>query len=283
MSTIFSETLTRLRKEAGFPTAYRFYHGNGGQPVLKVSYRKYLLMEQGKLLPLFQRLHRIIFTLRYVQKSASANELVVAWLKTMAGDEAFRDILEPILSVKTEAVGLSPLHKAVSRALADRKYYITPQQFSVIVAGADNYLCYIAMSGDSGAWKVEDLAKKLRLKKAAAARSLKELAGVKILKEVKKGFYLCPFAAEMAETPQLNTLDEVLVKKYQRCREAIIASGTREWARTGIIRADALAFRNFYPMMSLNMSTAATYAITEKTDRSAIFAITGKIVKIRDF
>ena len=283
MSTIFSETLTRLRKEAGFPTAYRFYHNNGGQPVLKVSYRKYLLMEQGKLLPLFPRLHRIIFTLRYVQRSAPANELVSAWLRTMAGAEAFRDLLEPILSIKTETAGLSPLHKAVSRALADKKFYITPQQFSVIVAGADNYLCYLAMSGDSGVWKTEDLAEKLKLKKPAAAKALKELAGVKILKEVKKGSYACPFAAEMVETPQLNTLDEALVAKYKKCREAVIASGTREWARTGIIRADATAFRNFYPLMSLNMSTAATYAITEKTDRSALFAIIGRVVKIRDF
>ena len=48
MATIFSDVLTQLRKDSGFATAYSFYHDNGGAPVLKVSYRKYLMMEQGE-------------------------------------------------------------------------------------------------------------------------------------------------------------------------------------------------------------------------------------------
>jgi hypothetical protein len=283
MSTIFSETLTRFRKEAGFSTAYRFYHGNGGQPVLKLSYRKYLLMEQGKLLPLFQRLHRIISTLRCVANSAPATELVVAWLKTMAGDEAFRDILEPLLPAQTEIRGLSPLHKSVRRLLTDKKIFITQQQFSVICANADNYLCYIAMSEDSGEWEAGVLAQKLKLKKNTIAKSLKELAAAKILKEPRKGFYTCPFAAHMVEVPQLDMLNSAIAAKYCKFRNALIASGSPVFTRIGVIRADAQQLQSFYPMLTLNLSTAATYAITERTDKSAIFAVIGKIVKIRDF
>jgi len=283
MGTIFSETLTRLRKEAGFPTAYRFYHGNGGRPVLKLSYRKYLTIEQGKILPVFQRLNGIVFALRCVQRSEPANELVTAWLKTMAGEEAFRDMLAPVLSIKTEARSLSPLHTAVNRTLTDKKYFITPGQFEVIASCADNYLCYIALSGDSGQWSVEDMAEKLKLTRAAVAKAMKELAGAKIFKEVGKGLYKCPFAKDMVETPQLNTLDKKLVARYHKHRDALIASGTLEWGRTGIIRADTADLRNFFPMMSLNMSTAATYAITKKTENSALFAITGKVVRLRNF
>lgn len=283
MATIFSETLARLRKEAGFPTAYRFYYGNGGKPVLKFSYRKYLLMEKGTLLPVFQRLHRIVSALRCVQKSAPANELIVAWLRTMAGDEAFREDLEPLLLVNADIRGLSPLHKAVKRALSDKKYFITPRQFSVLVASPDNYLCYLAMSSDAGEWTSGELAEKLRLKRGAAEKTLKNLVAAKILKKTRKCTYFCPFAEAMVETPQIDTLAPALIEKYKKCRKAVISSGVGEWSRTGIIRADALAFKNFYPMMSLNLSTAATYAITEKTPRSAIFAVTGTVVKIRDF
>lgn len=51
MATIFSEMLVKLRKAAGFSTAYRFYHDSGGAGMLKISYRKYLLLEQGQSLP----------------------------------------------------------------------------------------------------------------------------------------------------------------------------------------------------------------------------------------
>lgn len=283
MPTIFSETLTRLRKEAGFTTAYRFYHNNGGQPVLKVSYRKYLLMEQGKLLPVFQRLHRLIYLLRCGQKSTPANDLAVAWLKTMAGEEAFRDILQPILAVKTGIPGFSPLHKTVKRALADKKYYLTPEQFSVMVDNKNNYLCYLALSEDSGEWSVEGLAQSLKLKKPVAARAIKELHAVKILKEVRKGFYACPFVGCMVEAPQLNTVDRALEAKYAKCREELIATGKPVWTRSGTVRADAQEFRNFYPMMNLNLSTAHTYSITEKTENSALFTVVCRVIKIRDF
>ena len=64
MATLFSETLTRLRREAGFPTAYRFFHDNCGAKVLGMGYRKYLLMEQGKILPLFKHLRAFVAGLR---------------------------------------------------------------------------------------------------------------------------------------------------------------------------------------------------------------------------
>lgn len=283
MSTVFSETLARLRKEAGFKTAYKFYHGNGGRPVLNIAYRNYLLMEQGKMLPAFGRLRKIIMALRCVQNSVPTNELAVAWLKTMAGDEAYKDILEPIVSVKTTIPGLSPLHKAVGRTLADTKYHISPKQLAAMCASRDNYLCYLALSLDSGSWSLEDIARKLRMKRGAVEKALLELCAAKVLKKVKKGYYACPFARSMKEMPQLDLLGEDLRKRYMKCREAVIGSGKHVCLRTGIIRADADALRNFYPMMSLNMSTAESYSITEPTEKSALFAVVGKVLKIRDF
>lgn len=283
MATVFSETLTRLRKSAGFATAYRFYHDNGGKPVLELSYRKYLLMEQGKLLPVFARLYRLIFCLRAIYRGPQANELVLAWLKTMAGKENFDALIEPIVYAPAETKGLSPLHKAVDRALSDRKVFITPKQFSVIVANRGNYLCYVALSSDSGRWRPESLALKLKLPVKAMKKAMEALVETKILKRVRNGEYYCPFASEMAETPPVNMLHNSVLEKYKKCRDEVIASGKLEWGRVGILRADAQAFRNFYQMLSLNLSTAATYAITKKTEKSALFAVVGNIIRIRDF
>ena len=86
MATIFSDTLNKLRRESGFPTAYRFFHDNGGDKVLGMCYRKYLMMEQGRILPLFKHLRGFIFGLRLVTGSLPMPEILLrAWLKTMSG------------------------------------------------------------------------------------------------------------------------------------------------------------------------------------------------------
>jgi len=283
MATIFSQSLIRLRKEAGFHTAYKFYHNNGGKSVMLMSYREYLLLEQGKRMPDARRLQRLICCLRIIVKSGQANELVIAWLKTIVGEEIFGDILEPILYMKTETCGSSPLHKAVNRALTWKKHYITPEQLQVIYKNRDNYLCFLAMTNDEGAWSAETIGERLGLEKSAAARSMRELERIKILKKTKRGFYKCPLANAMLELPQPDTHTAAFFDKVKEYQENLITSGKTKFFIRGIIRADSAALSHFFPLMRLNISTVQTYNITNKTDKSALFAIEGKVVKLRDF
>lgn len=283
MHTIFSEVLARLRREAGFPTAYGFFNDNGGAPVFKFTYRKYLLFEQGKELPAIDRLMRLFFALGLIPKSFSSNELVIAWLKSMAGEEAFRNILQPVLSEKAGVSTLSPLHKAVKRALAENKYQLTPAQFQAILAGRDTYLCFLALTKDSGLWSVEEVSKTLELGKSAAAGALKALAGIKVLKEVKKGFYKCPLASCKIEYPHLNMVDPASRARLDAYHKELSASGSCRLLHGCVVRADSAAFQEFFPLMTLNISTAQTYSITEKTAKSALFWVEGKIIKLRNF
>ena len=283
MGTIFSETLTKLRKEAGFPTAYRFYHDNGGAPVLKISYRKYLAIEQGKNLPVFGRLTGLLFGLRVVPKSAAADELVTAWLKTMAGEETFKDVLEPMLAVRHEPAVMSPMHKAMKKALAGKKYYITPKQLAVISESRDNYLCFLAMSNDTGTWSAGKFASAAGLTEKAAEKAVRSLAAVKILKKAKNGQHKCPLAAEMVEYPHLTASVQEMIRKLLKYQEELIAAGSNAWMRRGIIRADADALCGFFPIMGMSLSTAHSYAVTERTAKSAIYSVEARIVKLRDF
>ena len=283
MGTLFSDTLTRLRKTAGFPTAYRFYHDNGGAPVLQLSYRKYLLMEQGRILPVIGRLQKIFFALRLPPRTPSANELVLAWLRTMAGEEAFRELIEPALGAKTEAAGLSPLHKALERSLADKKSHVTPDQFRVILSSLETYKCSLTLENDTGAWSAADLAKALGIKKPAAEKSLGALAKAGLLKEMRKGLYKSRLAGTMVEYPNLDIIDPALRGKLRGYLKEIEDSGATEWASKGVIRADALALRGLFPLINMNVAAAQTYAVTEKTDKTAFFYIIGKVVRLWDF
>lgn len=281
--TPFSVLLRRMRGEAGFRTAYQFYHDNGGQAVLKISYRKYLLIEQGRLHPAPERLRTIFFALRLIPRTHGANELVVAWLRTMLGEEAYSDLFEPLLCGERKAAGFSPLHKALKTVLSSRKHHVTPGQFAALLTDFPTYLCGLAMENDGGVWAPRELAAALRLPEAAAARAIKSLASVKFLKEVRKGMYRCPLAGAVVEYPQLNTVPKALRGKLREYHARLVKSGFTEWESGCTIRADAAAFRNFYPLMGLNISTAQTYSIFDKRPGSALFYVTGKVVKLRDF
>lgn len=282
MATVFSVTLTRLRHEAGFPTAYRFYHDNGGAPVLKISYRKYLSLEQGENLPGFGRLRGLLFGLRMVPKSPAANELVTAWLKTLTGEENFREILEPLLAANTEPSMLSPMHKAMKTSLAGEKYYISPAQLEVIAGSRDNYKCFLALSNDTGAWTAKKLALSVGLSAKTTEKALRSLKAVKLLTE-RGGRYKSPMAARMLEYPHMTAHVQVMLGRLAKYQDELAATGTRVWRRRGILRADADTLCGFFPIMNLNLSTAHTYGIIKKTKRSAVYFIEGRVVKLYDF
>jgi len=283
MGTLFSDTLVRLRKEAGFPTAYRFYHDNGGEPVLKMTYRNYLLTEQGKSLPEMGKLQKLYPALRLPQTTPGAKELIVAWLRTLGGEEAYKEILEPIITVKAEAAGLSPVHQALRRTLAGQKYYLSPAQFRALVSSFETYKCSLTMGNDTGTWSAADIAKAIRVKTPVAEKSLKDLVKAKLVKEVKKGFYKSRVAGQMLGYPNLSALEPELLVRFKEYLGKLERTGTCEWASKGIIRADALALRGLFPLVGASIEAAQTYAVTRKTERSAFFYVIGKVVRLWDF
>ncbi|MDD2805609.1 MAG: hypothetical protein PHV33_08645 [Elusimicrobiales bacterium] len=284
MGTRFSETLTRLRQEAGFKTPHQFYHANGGNAVLKISYRNYLLMEQGKILPVFSRLEKLCAALRMAPKSAQGGELVLAWLRTMAGDDAFGTLLEPLLSPeRAVGAGYSPVHKALARALSGRKYYVTPEQLRVISANRANYLCSLAFFNDTGEWSAEELAKILKLGRPSVAGAIKALLGLKLLKRATNGRYQCPLATDMVEYPPLRSVRPELVAAVRKQQDSMVSCGTPVSIRRGFVRADSTVFKNFIPLLELNISAAQTYAVAERTPNTAVYMVEGRVVKVLDF
>ena len=173
MATIFSETLVKLRKAAGFPTAYRFYHDNGGAVVLKVTYRNYLMMEQGRSLPVAARLARVLIGLRLPRATPESRELTLAWFKTMLGEESYAGLLEPLLDAPAPGRALSPADEALRRTMAERKYHMTEVQLLATISSFETYKCAFTLETDSGVWTAAALAKTLTIKKPVAERALK--------------------------------------------------------------------------------------------------------------
>jgi len=281
MGTIFSDTLTRLRKDAGFDTAYRFYHDNGGAQAFKVSYRKYLLIEQGKNLPVVDRLTKILMGLRLPLGTPDATALVLAWLKTAAGQDVYTEVFEPLLAPKV--AGLSPMHAALKRTLAEKKHHITLEQLAATASSFETYKCAFTLESDTGTWTAERLAVTLKIKKCEAERGLKELVGAGLVKKLKKGVYRSRVAGMLIEYPPTAAMPPGLRQKLRDCLKRLEQEAVVEYSSMGLIRADAGALKGFFPLLHSNVEAAGTYAITEKTPKSAGFFVIGRVLRLWDF
>lgn len=281
MATTFSESLVALRKQAGFPTAYRFYHDNGGQPVLTFSYRKYLLFEQGEALPAPEVLRRLSVALKLIPLSPQAGQLAASWLKTMAGDEAYGFVFEPFISIKTDAPGLSPVHKAMGKFI--KKHPITVDQAVLILSTYDHYRSFILLIHASAPWSCEAFAKTAGLKKEAASRILSGFAKAGLLKKIKNDSYKALGENVILELPRAEMMPPGLNDRMRGYQAQMISSGALAWRRLNVLRADAVELAAFYPVLSLSMSAASAYETGEKTKNSAVFAVESRVVKLFDF
>ena len=282
MGTIFSETLTRLRKEGGFPTAYRFYHDNGGGPVLKVSYRKYLLMEKGKNLPGVERLPKLLVALRLPQNTPAARELVAAWLRTLAGEEVYSDIFDPLL-VKAEAAAVTPAEQALRRSIAEKKYYLTEAQVRATLSSFEAYKCAFVLENDCGAWTTEELAKVLKIKKSEAQRALKDFAAAGLARELKKGVYKSRIAGQMVEYPSVLAMRQEVREKVRGYIKRLEQESSAEYSSMGLFRADSLTLKGYYPMLKSTVQASHAYSTVKKTNGSAAFFVIGRVLKMWDF
>ena len=280
MKTIFSEALIRSRKAAGFPTAYRFYHDNGGKPGLTFSYRKYLLFEQGEALPSPQVLLRVSLALKLIPQSPPAGRLAAAWLKTTAGEEAYGFVFEPFISIKEETPGLSPAHKALGRLIKKRP--VSVAQACAILASYEHYHSFIVLLHEEGALTREALAKAAGLKKPAAAGILADFVKSGLVKKLRGGAYK-GFGDSILELPRAELLPPGLNDRMRGYQAKLLAAGSPAWRRLNVIRADAVELAAFYPLLSLTMSAASAYETGEKTGKSAVFAIESRVVKLFDY
>lgn len=281
MKNIFSGTLTKLRKEAGFDTAYSFFHNNGGKSFLKASYRMYLLMEQGKLLPPFQNLILFAHALRINLRSSFGAEFIAAWLKDKHGEDNFRDMIEPFFKTPKEE-SVSTIQKAHRKLMSRNKYFINHRQLAAITRDRTAYLCWTLLSNDTSAWTAEALAAEMGVAKKEAERTIRDLTGVKLLKRIK-GAYKCPMAGSTIDGISGDIISPDIHKRFTAFHEELIASGVPVYMRLNFLRASLTELSNFFPVLDLNTTASEAYGITKKQKDSALFEIAVKVVKMRDF
>lgn len=279
--TDFSKQLIKARAAAGFDTAYKFYHRNGGRRHFKFTFVHYNRIEHGLSLPRPEGLQEIFLALRLMPTEAGSRELLVSYLRSQLGGGAAADyILNPLFSgTGSNASSAGPM----DWMKAHSSVHLSPEEFSAMAASETAYWCSEALCNDSGAWKPEELAKKLGLEPKPVKAALESLKKSGIVLKTTGGSYKCRYQGKFFTFPgRLEGMGKALetVKSYWTKAGA---GGRDFFERVELIRAEDGAVSNYRLQLAQAMDGANAYATHSGSPESGFFLIETRIKKIRKF
>lgn len=279
--TGFSKQLIRARAAAGFDTAYKFYHRNGGRRHFKFTFVHYSRIERGVSLPRAEWLPGLFLALRLLPTEAGCRELLVSYLRGVLGGGASADyVLNPLFSggeKGADAAGPMDWMKAHSSV------HLSPAEFTAMAASETAYWCAEALCNDSGAWKPEELAEKLNLKLKEVRPALEELKKAGLAVRTAGGKYKCRHPGKFFTYPgRLEGMGKAMdaVEAYWKKAGA---DGRNFFERVELIRAEEGSVSNYRLQLAQAMDGANAYATHSGSAASGFFLIETRIKKIRKF
>lgn len=285
MATPFALIFARLRRQAGFETAYQFYHKNGGRRAFGCSFQNYLRIENGANLPVPKRLPELCLHLRLPLRGADMRELLLAYLQTWAGSEDLaRWLIGPFEQAERAGPAPDPAAQALSRVVRDSARPLTLEQYKAVMSSAEAYWCFRVLTTDRKGQTDAGLARILELGKVRIRKGLEALCRCGIARRRRDGAYESPYAGQFLVFPDPALLPPRLKAAAQRYTEDMLRrKGATVDVRHCGVRADSLAISGFVPHLREAIRGVNAYAVFEKSERSAFFLVEGRVSKLFDF
>lgn len=196
----FAKALTRLRVDAGFPTAYAFYHRSGGRRAFPFSYAFYTQIERGKTLPRAEWLPLLLSLMRLPADPVSRREILVAYLRdSLRSDEVFEGLFEPLLRPPAP---VAPEQAALRRLIGRQARPLSPAEFGIILESPASYWSFAILAGSRRPVTVERLASRCALRPDDVSLELARLATAGLAKRSNDGSWSSPLANVIVVLPR---------------------------------------------------------------------------------
>lgn len=275
----FSKQLIKARAAAGFDTAYKFYHRNGGRKHFAFTFVHYMRIEKGASVPKPVWLERIMLALRLLPTQAEARELLMSYLRAYLGGGSGADyVLAPLFFGQT-APGAGP--DSMTWMKAHSSVHLSPEEFTAMAASETAYWCAEALCSDGDTWAPEELAKKLSLDPKAAAKALEALKKAGLVLKTAAGKYKCRHQGKFFTYPgrlegmgaRLETVNGYLEK----------AGGPDFFERLELVRAEEGAMSNYRLQLAQAMDGANAFAAHSAGQNTGFYLIKLRMRKVKAF
>ena len=279
----FAEALRRLRREAGFASAYQFYHRNGGRRQFPFTYVHYLRLEKGERLPRPRWLAAFLPALRLEPGRAGTRALFLGYLKDLLQtEEAYELVLAPLLGRGAGAPAASPDALRFARSL--HTVHLTPKQFRLIASDEATYWCSELLANDSGSWTAPEAAAALGIPAASARAGLRRLKQAGLARESSPGRYRAREAGKLYAFPgRLAGMGGALEKIERYWERRFRKGGRMAGERVELVRAEDAAVRAYASALAQAVDGANAIATHQKGEATGLFLVQAKVRKLFSF
>lgn len=195
----FGATLSRLRQESGFPTAYSFYHRNGGRKVFPFTFPHYRKIERGLSLPRPEWIPVFLSCLRLLPASRDTRELAKDYLRDAVGNtDVFRDLFEPLFAPEP---AVPAGQKVVRRLYTAQAVHLSVEQERLISSSQVRFWAFHCLSSSRTAVALSRLAPAVGASLQEARRAAEDLVAARLVRRSGRDRYVCPFSAANVISP----------------------------------------------------------------------------------
>ncbi len=276
--------LSRFRAEAGFKSAYQFFHGNGGRRHFAFTFPYYLRLERRGSLPRPEWMASIMLALRLSPGEAAAQSLFLAYLKDLLRTQAAYELVLAPLLCRHER-GLRPLSADAMRWIkAEHSVHLTPEQFAAISSSEAAYWCSELLCNDRGAWSAEELAKTLSLPLPAVKAGLARIVAAGIAKKAPGRKFKSRLAGKFYTFPgRLKGMKSQFEGVHGFWDKMASKRGGEVASRVELIRAEAGFIHNYTHAMAETLDLANTGGTHAKGENTGLYLIEARIRRLMPF
>ncbi|MFC1521196.1 hypothetical protein ACFL6Y_02180 [Elusimicrobiota bacterium] len=285
MKTPFSRVFVRLRKEAGFETAYQFFHKNGGAKVFDCSFQNYLKLEDGDHLPKPERLQLLCTLLRAPLTPANLKALALSYLETwFKSADLAKWIMACLREETADKTMLDPGSQALKKVAYDNPVHINIVQHDAILKTQATYWCFQILAASKDPVSSEEISKMVKMPKKEINAAMQILCKHGIAKRVKDDKYQSPIADKVIQFPPKDARSQSLKETATQYNAALskkqgkLIDGFRY-----SVRADLDSLTGFIHHLQSAARSLTAYSVDEKKDRSAFVIAEAKLTKLFDF
>ena len=275
----FPQTLIRLRREQGFPTAYAFFQQRGGRRVFGLSFTNYLNFERGKSLPQGPRLTAVVSALGLAPLSPGARQLVYAYIHDMLGSE---ELLKSVMIASPDPAPASwqLAENSARQAISQRSVQLTLAQYQVLADDKIAYACHVILCNTRGWVEKKELSEMAGSSGKPFEAALARLKAAKLVKP-EGGRLKSPLAGSYDVPPAVTPATAAVYARLQAHRnEWAKRSGKVEFSRYLLLRAPEGKFSGYLPHLADVVSMSALYGDVERAEDSAMFLVEGRVTRL---
>jgi hypothetical protein len=278
----FAEVLRRLRQEAGFHTAYAFYHKNGGKRTFPFTYAYYAKLERGEGLPRGKWLDLLLSMLRIRPTQAAKREFILAFLSDLVGDnDAFNSLVSPLLKPSPDQPSEK---KVIKRLLSGQAYHLSPKQLSATLSTSPAYWVFNCVINNARAMTEEELTAVTGFSKIEIKNAVAKLSKEKLLKKGRGGRHSSPLACRYIVYPRGYKGYESDLRKLEHHLESMGKSKGEEILKMGTLirtRRDSVAETSRTIVDALEAVSADS--VYEAEAGTGLFSVETRIRKLLSF